>query len=122
MFKSFPRFMLKNGFEIILQLDNADVAVRTTPAQGDGGASGANGRIKTSLQGIQALAGGYDRWRLSNGKCLVRHTVPDDKHLRIMQEMLIANGELTLPFYSTTLSKSQTCSKQMNLDCSYSGS
>lgn len=44
--------MLKNGFEIILQLDNADVAVRTTPAQGDGAASGAAGRIKTSLQGI----------------------------------------------------------------------
>lgn len=52
--------MLKNGFEIILQMDNADVAVRTSPLQGDGAASGAAGQIKTSLQGLQALAGGYD--------------------------------------------------------------
>lgn len=74
MFKSFPRFLLKRGFEITLHLNTDHFAINSSPVVGVPAA----GQNHTTLKSLAALAGGYDRWVLYDGKCIVRSTQPDE--------------------------------------------
>lgn len=117
MFKSFPRFLLKRGFEITLHLNTDHFAINSSPVVGVPAA----GQNHTTLKSLAALAGGYDWWVLYDGKCIVRSTQPDEWHLKIMLDALMA-GDLTFPYYTWSMSKQAKCTQTNSVDCSYSGS
>lgn len=57
MWKSFPRFLVKNGIEVILQLDTDSALINTDVEVGGIATAAANpGNIKTTLKGLKALS------------------------------------------------------------------
>lgn len=104
MFTSFPLFLLKRGFQVIIKLDPNHFLIT-----GD-----ATPSTRTAT--------------LSEGVCRSFHTVPDEEHLRIMKTMIdryeTDQIAFTLPIYTWTLAKNVKISAKNvgGIDVSYSGS
>lgn len=76
LWKSFPRYLLKRGFEITLHLNNEHFALNSDPTIGVPAA----GQVHTTLKGLKALDNAgpkYDRWVLHDCKMITRYTEPD---------------------------------------------
>lgn len=121
LWKSFPRFLVRSGIEIILNIDTDHFLINCSPVVGGPYA----GEVHTTLKGLNDLDatgeanGAYIR--LSDGSCTTNYTVPDERHLRLMLDQMQA-GELTFPYYSWHMSAQHKATLTNSIDCSYSGS
>ena len=98
LWKAFPRFLLKRGFEIKIQLTTDFALVNSNPSPEEEGKS----NLKL-LQDIPVVAG--TKWRLRDGICLTTIVKPDDKHITQMLETVMQSS-ITLPYYTWVLSNS----------------
>lgn len=121
MWKSFPRFLLKRGFEVVLYLDSDFADINCNPKFVAAGGAGIN---TTNLYGLGGDPASQDigaYYKLKNGICITNFTVPDERHLKLMLDQMQA-GELTFPYYTWNMSQAQKCTQTNSVDCSYSGS
>lgn len=86
-------------------------------------ANAANDLRTTTIQSMKAFADTEltDYYRLTDGKCIVQYTQPDEQHLKMMLQQLMS-GDLTFPFYSWIQGCNEKLSANFSKDISYSGS